>query len=112
MAVASKISDQEMVVVDELRFDVPATKEMVGVLSALGLGGTTTLIATAEHDLNTYKSARNIPGVTVLPVCDLNALSVLSPRRMLVTRAALDAIRDRARCESAGRAGTGREATE
>ena len=96
MAIASKILDDEVVVIDELAFESPATKDMAGILRALGLYGTNTLIATASHDVNVYKSARNIEAVSVSPVPDLNALSVLAPRRMLVTRAALDAIRERA----------------
>ena len=60
------------------------------VLKALGLGQTSTLIATDAHDVNVYKSARNIARVTISPVSDLNALSVLAPERMLVTRKALD----------------------
>jgi hypothetical protein len=56
------------------------------------LTGTSTLVTTAALDLNVYKSARNIDRVTVSPVAELNALSVLTPRKMLVTKAALDAI--------------------
>lgn len=96
MAIASKIRDDEMVVIDDLSFSQPATKDMAVILGALKLDGTTTLIATSEHDVNVYKSARNIEGVTVSPVSDLNALGVLAPRRMLVTKAALDAIKQRA----------------
>lgn len=96
MAIASKVRDEEIVVVDDLGFDKPATKEMASVLAALGLSGSTTLIATEAHDVNVYKSARNIQGVTISPVSDLNALSVLSPRRMLVTKKALDLIKSNA----------------
>ena len=96
MAIASKIRDNEMVVLDELSFDAPATKEMAGVLKALGLNGVSTLITTAEHDTNVYKSARNIQRVDTSPVSDLNALNVLKPHRMLITRQALDAIKERA----------------
>ena len=39
-----------------------------------------------------YRSARNIAGVSVSPASELNALSVLSSRRLLVTKAALDAL--------------------
>jgi large subunit ribosomal protein L4 len=85
-----------MVVLDELSFDAPATKEMAGVLKALGLNGVSTLITTAEHDTNVYKSARNIQRVDTSPVSDLNALNVLKPHRMLITRQALDAIKERA----------------
>lgn len=96
MAIASKLQDEQVVVIDNLAFDAPATKEMAGILKALGLSGVSTLVATASHDVNVYKSARNIDRVSVAPVSDLNALAVLKPRRMLVTKAALDAI-----CENA-----------
>ena len=96
MALASKIRDNEIVVVDELSFAAPATKEMSKVLTALGLAGGSTLIATEALDANVYKSARNISQVDVSPVTDLNALSVLSPDRILVTRKALDQLKQNA----------------
>lgn len=92
MAIASKIRDHEVVVLDELSLEAPKTREVAGILQALGLGQATTLITTADHDPVVYRSARNIRGVRVSPVKDLNALVVLTPQRMLVTRQALDAI--------------------
>lgn len=95
MAIASRIIDGEVVVLDELSLPAPRTKEMAAILKALRLQGVSTLVALPELDANVYKSARNIEGVTVAPVADLNALSVLRPRRLLVTRSALDVIRQR-----------------
>ena len=100
MAVASKIRDEQVVVIDDLAFAAPKTKDMAAILRALKCDGVSLLVATAGHDVNVYKSARNIAGVTVSPVSGLNALSVLTPRRLLVTKAALDALRQRV--ESAG----------
>jgi len=94
MAIRSKIDDGEVVVIDKLGFDQPKTSRMASVLKALGLDGTTTLVATAGHDAMLYKSGRNITGVDVQPVRELNALSVLKPRRLLVTKEALDKIKD------------------
>ena len=94
MAIASKIRDDEMVVIDQLAFDEPRTKEMASILAALGLQGTSTLVATEKHDVNIYKSARNIVRVMTASVAELNALSVLKPRKMLVTKAALDEIKN------------------
>ena len=91
MALASKVLSGELVVIDDLAFGAPRTKEMFGVLKALKLNGQRTLVTTAAYDVNVHKSARNIEDVTVLPVAELNALSVLEPRRVLVTKAALDA---------------------
>ena len=93
MAIRSKIDDGEVVVVDQLSFDEPKTSRMAGVLKSLGLNGVTTLVATAGLDGVVYKSGRNISGVSVQPVRELNALSVLKPKRVLVTREALDRIK-------------------
>jgi ribosomal protein L4 len=66
---------------------------MAAILRHLDCGiHETLLIATAKHDANVYRSARNIVGVSVSPAGDLNAHAVLSSRRMLVTKAALDAL--------------------
>ena len=92
MAIAKRIASEDIVVIDELSFDAPKTKEMAAVLKALKLTGKSTLVTTAALDLNVYKSARNIARVSVSPVAELNALALLSPRKVLVTKAALDAI--------------------
>ena len=92
MAIASKVQDGQLVIVDEFKMGEPKTQEMAGVLSALGLAGVTAHLATDGHDVNVYKSARNIQGVTVSAARELNALSVLAPSRLVVTKAALDSI--------------------
>jgi large subunit ribosomal protein L4 len=96
MAIATKLNAQEVVVIDELVMKAPKTKEMAGILKALGLQGTSTLVTTAALDPMVYKSARNIDRVTVSQVADLNALAILTPRKLLVTKAALDAIKQQA----------------
>ena len=92
MAIASKFSDGEVVVVDKLEMDAPKTKDFVGVLKALGLEGVTTLVTTADYAKPVYLSARNVQGVEVMRAADLNAWSVLRPKRMLVTKEALEAL--------------------
>lgn len=94
MAIASKIADNELVVVDALSLESPKTKQVAAALKALGLDGLSTLVVLDAPDQSVYLSARNIEGVAVSPVRDLNALSVLKPRRLLVTREALDRIKD------------------
>ena len=96
MAVASKIADEELTLVDKLDFAEPKTREMAGVLKHLDCTSESLLIATPNYAVNVYKSARNIAGVSVLPAADLNALSVLSARRLLITPDALDQIKEKA----------------
>lgn len=92
MALASKVRDDELMVIDDLAFTAPRTKEMAALLQHLDWNGKSLLVATEKYDANVYRSARNIAGVSVSPAGELNALSVLSSRRLLVTKAALDAL--------------------
>jgi large subunit ribosomal protein L4 len=96
MALAAKIIDAEVVLIDDLSFAAPKTKEMAGILQALNLTNASLLVTTAELDVNVYKSARNIEGVAVAPVASLNALELLRPKNVLMTKAALDSMRNKA----------------
>ncbi len=96
MAIASKIKDDQITLIDKLDFSEPKTREMVSILGHLGCRGESLLIATAGYAPNVYKSARNIQQVTVSPVAELNALSVLSARRLMITTEALDQLKSNA----------------
>jgi large subunit ribosomal protein L4 len=93
MAIAGKIADSQVVVVDDLSFPEVKTRQVADLLKALSLTGKTALITTEGLNRVVYRSSRNIPGVEVLPASDLNALSVLRPDCMLVSKAALDQLR-------------------
>jgi len=99
MALAARIADSEVKLIDELAFAEPKTKDMAAILKALKMDGGRLLVATAGYDVNVYKSIRNLAEVAVLPVGDLNALEVLRPRAVLMTRAALDAFREKVKAE-------------
>ena len=96
MAIASRLIDGEVVVVDRLELDAPKTKEVAATLKSLGLAGVTTLVVTGDYVPELRLSTRNIQGIEVTRVDDLNALSLLRPRRVLVTREALELIKSRA----------------
>jgi large subunit ribosomal protein L4 len=91
MALAAKVRDDELIVIDDLSLAAPRTKDMAAILKYLDHPkGQSLLVTTAKSDANVYRSARNIAGVSVSPAGDLSALSILSSRKMLVTKAALD----------------------
>ena len=94
MALAARLADEEVTLVESLEFDAPKTSSMVATLNSLGMDGKTVLISSDAHDGNLWKSARNIQGVTVSPVAELNALSILQPRAIVMTTAAIDAFRE------------------
>ena len=107
MAILSKFQDKEALVVEELTLPEIKTKQVAAVLKALKLEGTTCLLGTADYDEKLYRSARNIPGVEVLPASQFNTYTVLKRKRLVLTRAALDQLRRRAAApEAAPTAGT------
>lgn len=93
MAILSKLADNEVVVVEDLAFDAPKTKEMAVVLKALKLDGVSCLIGTDTEQTAVYKSGRNIRGVGVLPTDRMNAYEVLRRKRLVLTKAALEKLR-------------------
>jgi large subunit ribosomal protein L4 len=102
MAMAAKLRDGAVTLIDKLDFAQPKTKEMATILKALNCDQGNVLVTTAAHDSNVYKSGRNIQGVAISPSSDLNALAILKARRLLVTKDAMDAIVERARQATAG----------
>jgi large subunit ribosomal protein L4 len=94
MAILSKFQDNETVVVDEIKLAEIKTREMAQILKNLKLDGKTCLVSLGDKDVDSrktiYKSARNILGVEVAPASQLNAYTVLKPKRMLITKAALE----------------------
>lgn len=109
MAILSKFRDGEAIILDDLTIAAPKTKEVVGVLKAIKIGkktnsagvekdvtllDTSVLIGTNGLDQNVYRSARNIEGVKVLPAAEFNCYTVLKQKRLVLTRAALDYLRN------------------
>jgi len=93
MALAARIADDEVKLVDKLPLAAPKTAAAAKFLGAIGLGEHTVLVSPEKHDDNLWKSFRNIDGVSVAPVGDLNAWSILRPRAIVMTTAAIDAFR-------------------
>jgi large subunit ribosomal protein L4 len=93
MALLSKLKDQETVIIDDLKLAEIKTKSVANMLKALQISDKTCLIGLGKTDIDEkktiYHSARNIRGMAVLPAAQLNAYEVLRPKRLLLTKAAL-----------------------
>jgi large subunit ribosomal protein L4 len=93
MAILSKLKDNETVVIDGLKLPEIKTKAVADVLKTLQLHDKTCLLSLGKSDIDEkktlYLSARNIRGMTVLPASQLNAYQVLKPKRLILTKAAL-----------------------
>jgi len=93
MAILSRLQDQEAVIVDGLKLAEVKTKQVADVLKSLQVADKTCLIGLGASDIDAkrtiYLSARNIRGMAVLPASQLNAYQVLRPKRLVLTKAAL-----------------------
>ncbi len=89
MAFASKVFDSQLLVVESLNLESPKTKPMAALLERIEVSGSV-LLAIDSFDSNVYKSFRNIEGVRVLPVTDLNAFEILRTKKLLFTKGALE----------------------
>jgi len=89
-ALSAKYADGEITVIDGISFEKPRTKDMVALLKSLGLNGKTTLIVLPEKNESVLFSARNIPGITVMRVTDLNTYEVAVHNRLLITKQAVE----------------------
>ena len=81
---SAKVREGNIRLVEELDFKGPKTKDMVNVLSSLGIDSST-LILTAQSKPDVAKSAANLPEVKVLPSALINVLDLLSYKMLVAT---------------------------
>lgn len=92
-ALSAKVAENEMIVLDELKFEAPKTKEMVKMLENVK-AGKKALIVTAEKDENVVKSAANIPGVRTALVSTMNVYEIINHDNFIVTAEAIKKIEE------------------
>lgn len=91
-ALSSKVLDNNLIVLDSLTLEAPKTKEMVMTINAFE--AKKTLIVVAESNENVYKSSRNIPGVQVIPVNNINVYDILKYENFMITKDAVAKIEE------------------
>ncbi len=95
MALLSKFQDGEAVVLDRLAVSAPKTSVVAGMLQALGVDRQSCLLAIREQDAAVWKSARNIASLRVSPCTELNAYDLLHQKRLVITKDAIDRLREK-----------------
>jgi large subunit ribosomal protein L4 len=90
-AILAKLQDNEVVLIDKLKFDCPSTKKMANLLKSVGIEGSC-LIVIPNRDEAVWKSSRNIYGLMVMVASDLNAYDVVRHEKLLIVKDALEAL--------------------
>ena len=86
---SAKVADNEMIVLNEIKFDEPKTKMLANVKA-----GKKALIVMAEKDENVIKSAANIPGVRTALVGTMNVYEIINHTNFIVTEEAIKKIEE------------------
>ncbi|MBR6400252.1 MAG: 50S ribosomal protein L4 [Firmicutes bacterium] len=91
-ALTSKVNEGSFVVIDELSFDAPKTKEFANVLKNVNVDKA--LVVIEEGNNNAVLSARNIPTVKTACVNAINVYDIIKYDSMVVTKAAVEKIQE------------------
>ncbi len=92
-ALSSKVIANEIIVLDQLTFAAPKTKEFAGVLNNLKVDRKA-LVVTANYEDNVALSARNIPGVKFVAADGINVLDVLKHDKLIITKEAVEKVQE------------------
>jgi large subunit ribosomal protein L4 len=93
-ALSSKAKDASLIVVDDVKLTEAKTKALVERFGKLGLANAL-IIGGVEIEVNFQRAARSIPNIDVLPVQGINVYDILRREKLVLTRAAVDALEAR-----------------
>ena len=89
-ALTFKAQNNQIMVIEDIKFDAPKTKEFVNITRNLKLEGQKLLLVLAGQEPNLYLSLRNVPTASVITARDINTYRVLDNRMILVTESSVD----------------------
>ena len=93
-ALSAKAKDATLIVVDDITITDAKTKALAERFGKLGLSSAL-IVGGAEVDVNFGRAARNLPQIDVLPVQGINVYDILRREKLVLTRAAVDALEAR-----------------
>ena len=91
-ALTYKAQNNQIMVIEDIKFDAPKTKEFVNITRNLKLEGQKLLLVLNSQERNLYLSLRNVPTASVVTASDINTYRVLDNRMILVTESSVDAL--------------------
>lgn len=92
-ALSSKVVENNLIVLDELKMERPKTKDMINILNNLNVKEKALLVL-GEKDENVILSARNIPGVSTGSVESMNVYDLLLHDKLILTKKALEKVEE------------------
>ena len=88
-ALSSKVKSENLIVLEDLQFEAPKTKEMISILDALKVDEKA-LIITSDKNENLIRSANNLQTVKVITIGEVNVLDLIAYDKLILTKAAAE----------------------
>jgi large subunit ribosomal protein L4 len=88
-ALAYKVKDGNLVVVEDITLGAAKTKDFVAILKGLNLTGVKNVFVTSNGDKNTTVSARNIPSVNLVDAKLLNVYDIMNCKKLVLSEGAV-----------------------
>ncbi len=89
-ALSLKAKNGEIMVVEDINFEKPKTKDFSSILKNLKADGKKVLMLTVENNENVYKSGRNINKVNVLNAKSAATYDLVNNQLILIQKSAID----------------------
>ena len=91
-ALSLKAQAGEIIVVDNINFEAPKTKEYVNFAKNLKVEGKKVLVVLANRNNNVYLSMRNVPDAKLMSASDINTYAVLNNNALILTEESVEVI--------------------
>ena len=91
-ALTYKARENKIIVLEDFSLDVPKTSKMAGISANLSLPNKKSVIVLPEQNNNIYLSSRNLQGVEVITVSDLNTYTIMKASTLVLTESVVDVL--------------------
>lgn len=91
-ALTYKAKSDAIVVLEDLKYENPRTKDFISLLENLNMSFEKILVVTAGNNKNVYLSARNIPGAKVVSAESLNTYDILNANKVVIAEGSIEMI--------------------
>lgn len=93
-ALSEKLRAGELVILDQIAFEAPKTKNVVNMMTAFQAEGKALIVDGGDQAVNTILSARNIPGVKAMTTDGINIYDLVHYTKLFLTKSAVEKIEE------------------
>lgn len=91
----AKAQDGQIIVVEDIKFEAPRTKDFVKMAKDLKVDGKKLLVVIPEGNDNIYLSGRNVPGTRIMRAADTNTYAIMNNGAIILTEKSLEIINNK-----------------